>query len=147
MNHKRGVMALFAAFVFIFSFGYLWHGLLMKSAYLRTPALWRPQSDFLSYFWILILGHLVMAFAFTALYVSKVGVQSAAKGFGYGICFGIFFSGVNIIRFAVEPLPAGMLWMWIAGDLIALGLMGALVGAIYKPEAGSETIPLPRQAR
>jgi len=36
MNHKRGVIALIVAFVFIFGFGFLWHGILMKSAYLET---------------------------------------------------------------------------------------------------------------
>ena len=146
MNHKRGVIALLAAFVFIFCFGYLWHDLLMKNAYMVTAALWRPNSEFQAHFWILILGHLVMAFAFTGLYISKVGVQSAAIGFGYGICFGIFCVGLNLIRFAVEPLSTQILWMWIIGNLIGLSLMGALVGAIYKPEPGAETIPVPMAA-
>ena len=123
------------AFVFIFFFGYLWHGVLMKSAYMETASLWRTEPDFQSHFWILILGHAVMAFAFTGLYVSKVGVQSAATGFGYGIVIGILCVGVELIRFAVEPLTTKILWMWIAGDLIQLGTAGALVGAIYKPRA------------
>jgi len=123
------------AFVFIFFFGYLWHGVLMKSAYMETASLWRTEPDFQSHFWILILGHAVMAFAFTGLYVSKVGVQSAATGFGYGIVIGILCVGVELIRFAVEPLTTKILWMWIAGDLIQLGTAGALVGVIYKPRA------------
>jgi hypothetical protein len=135
MNHKRGVIALIVAFVVLFGFGFLWHGILMKNAYMETAALWRTDPDFMSHFWILLLGHAVMAFAFTGLYVSKVGVQSAGIGFGYGIAFGIFCVGIDLIRFAVEPLTTKILWMWIAGSLIGFAITGALVGAIYKPKA------------
>src|SRR5947208_6981461 len=102
MNHQRGVSALIVAFVFIFGFGFVWHGMLMKDAYMETAALWRTDPDFNRHFWILLLGHVVVAFAFTGLYVSKVGIQSAGVGFGYGICFGIFCVGLALIRFAVE---------------------------------------------
>jgi hypothetical protein len=129
MNHKRGVIAFVVAFVFIFLFGFLWHGILMKGAYMETAALWRTDPDFNSHFWILILGHAVMAFAFTGLYVSRVGIQSTATGFGYGIVFGIFCAGIDLVRFAVEPLTVKILWMWIAGSLVGFAIMGA----IYKP--------------
>jgi hypothetical protein len=129
MNHKRGFLAFIVAFVFIFFFGFVWHGILMKPMYLATSSLWRPEPTFP----ILILGHAIVAFAFTGLYVSKVGINSAAVGFGYGIVLGIFACGINTIRFAVEPLTPNILWMWFAADLICFAIMGALVGAIYKP--------------
>jgi hypothetical protein len=133
MNHKRGVIALIVAFVFIFFFGFFWHGVLMKPSYLETASLWRPDDDFKSHFPILILGHLVIAFAFTGLYISKVGIHSPGTGMGYGIVIGILCSGANIIRFATEPLTGKILGMWIVGDLIMFAIMGALVGAIYRP--------------
>jgi hypothetical protein len=139
MNHKRGVIALIVAFIFIFGFGYVWHGLLMKTAYMETAALWRTDPDFMSHFGILILGHLVMAFAFTGLYISKVGVHGTGIGFGYGIAFGIFCVGIDLMRFAVEPLTTKILGMWIAGSLICFAIMGALVGAIYQPKAETDS--------
>src|SRR5262245_3977438 len=130
MNHKRGFPAFIVAFVFMFFFGYFWHGILMKPMYIATSSLWRPEPLFP----ILILGHAVVAFAFTGLYVSKVGINSVGVGFGYGIVIGILTSGVNIIRFSVEPLTTSMLFMWFAGDVLCFAIMGALVGAIYKPK-------------
>src|ERR1044072_9063529 len=127
MNHKRGVIALIVAFVFIFFFGFVWHGVLMKPAYLETSTLWRPDSDFQSHFWILILGHLVIAFAFTGLYISKVGVNNVGVGMGYGTVIGILCCGVNLIRFATEPLTGKILGMWIVGDLLMFAIMGALI--------------------
>jgi hypothetical protein len=133
MNYKRGFVAFLVAFVFMFFFGFVWHGILMKPMYVATASLWRAEADFNSHFPILILGHAVVAFAFTGLYVCKVGINSAGTGFGYGIVLGILACGVNIIRFAVEPLTTNILLMWFAGDLICFAIMGALVGAIYKP--------------
>lgn len=133
MNHKRGFLAFIVAFVFMFFFGFVWHGMLMKPMYQFTASLWRTEADFNNHFPILIFGHAVVAFAFTGLYVSKVGVNCVGVGFGYGIVIGILSCGVEIIRFAVEPLTRSILLMWFAGDLICFAIMGALVGAIYKP--------------
>jgi len=133
MNHKRGFLAFIVAFVFIFFFGFVWHGMLMKPMYLATASLWRTDADFNTHFPVLILGHAVVALAFVGLYVSKVGINSASVGFGYGIVIGILACGVNVIRFAVEPLTTDILLMWFAADLICFAIMGALVGAIYKP--------------
>ena len=106
----------------------------MKSSYMETASLWRTDSDFQSHFGILILGHLVIAFAFTGLYVSQVGIQSASTGMRFGIVIGLLCSGVNLIRFATEPLTTKILGMWIAGDLLMFAIIGAAVGAIYKPK-------------
>jgi hypothetical protein len=53
---------------------------------------------------------------------------------------GILSCGVNIIRFAVEPLTTNILLMWFAADLICFAIMGALVGAIYKPLSTNTTV-------
>jgi hypothetical protein len=129
MNHKRGFTAFIAVFVFIFFFEFIWHGMLMKSAYLETASLWRGQPIFP---WLL-LGQAVVAFAFTGLYVSKVGVNCPVTGAGYGVVIGILCAGGDIIWFSVQPLTVKILCMWIAGALIEFALAGALVGAIYKP--------------
>ena len=136
MNHKRGVLALIAAFIFIFLFDFVWHGILMKPAYMETPEHWRPPAELQTHFGFLLLGQAVIAFAFTGLYVSKVGRQSAATGLGYGIVIGILLAGGGLVRFAAEPLTPTVLGMWMVGGLIEFGAVGALVGAIYKPLAG-----------
>jgi hypothetical protein len=139
MNHKRGFIAFIAAFVFIFFFGFVWHGILMKSAYMATASHWRSEESFHAHFWVLVLGQAVLAFAFTGLYVSKVGVNCAGAGFGYGLVLGILCCGINLMRYATEPLSHQVILMWLAGDLISLSLMGAIVGAIYKPLSANTT--------
>jgi hypothetical protein len=140
MNHKRGAITLIVAFVFIFGFEFVWHGNLMKPAYTETAGLWRAHADFLHHFWLLLLGHAVVAFAFTALYVSKIGLPRVATGIGYGILIGIFCAGGDLVRFAVQPLTTKILWMWMAGGLIEFAIVGALVGAIYKPQTPASAL-------
>ena len=135
MNRKRAFIAFAAAFVFIFFFGFVWHGILTKPAYVEISNHWRSDPDFQSHFWVLVLGHAVIAFAFTCLYASKVGTQCAGSGASYGFVVGILCSGAVLLRFATEPLTTKILWMLIAGDLIMFTLMGALIGLIYRPLA------------
>ena len=122
-------------FVFIFFFEFLWHGMLMKPMYMETASLWRNEPMFP----VLILGQAVIAFAFTGLYVSKVGTNCPVTGAGYGIVIGILCAGGDIIRFSVQPVTTKILWMWIIGGLIEFAIAGALVGAIYKPLSNNAT--------
>jgi hypothetical protein len=129
MNHKRGVVALIAAFIFIFFFGFVWHGMLMKPYYMQSPDHWRAEPVF---GWLLF-GHALLAFAFTGLYISKVGPSCAGTGFRYGIVMGMFAAGADILRYATEPLSATVICLWVLGVLIEFAGAGAVVGAIYKP--------------
>jgi hypothetical protein len=135
MNPKRFFIAFIVAFVFIFLFGFVWYGHLMHNAHNEVPLLWRSETDFHTYFPILILGHVVMAFFLTWLYAKFV----AAGGAGAGAVLGILIAGIcigeNLITFAVQPLTTKILWGWIVGDLLEFGIAGALVGALYKPRA------------
>ena len=138
MNLKRGLLAFIAAFILIFLFEFVWHGMLMKNAYMETAGLWRSESEMQSRFGMLLLGQVVIAFAFTALYVTRIGTSGAASGACYGVMIGILVGGSEFIRFAVQPLTTTILWMSIFGALIELAIAGAIIGAIYRPSLEAE---------
>jgi hypothetical protein len=133
MNYKRGFVALICAFIVIFVFEFVWHGMLMKGAYMEVAGLWRSETDFQAHFWALVLGQLIIALAFTGFYVSQIGINSVSTGARYGIAIGILSAGSNFIQFAVQPLSTKILWMWIIGGVVELAIVGAIIGAIYKP--------------
>jgi hypothetical protein len=129
MNWTKFFIAFIAAFVFIFFFGFVWHGLLMKSAYMEIAGHYRAHDDMI---WpSMLLGHATMAFFLTWI------VASCARGAGAGLRLGLLvafvFIGLHFIRFAVEPLTMKILVLGGIGDLLEVGIAGALVGAIYKP--------------
>ena len=127
MNWTKFFIAFIAAFVFVFFFGFVWHGILMKSAYMEIQSHYRAHDDMI---WpSLIFGHAVMAFFLTMLYARHGGGSVSS-----GVCVGILV-GLHFVRFAVEPLTPKILLMGGIGDVLEFGLAGALVGAIYKPNA------------
>ncbi len=94
---KRFIVAFIAAYVFMFAWGWLLNGVLLKDVYAETPNLWRSQSEMMSLFHWIIIGQALLIFAFVAIY---------ASGFAGG--------GVMLIEMII---------------------VGAIVGAIYKPAA------------
>ncbi len=132
--NKRCFFAFLAAFVFIFFFEFVWHGMLMKSAYMETASLWRADADFNNHFWILIVGHVVIAFSVVAIYCRGFAGSGVAGGVRLGLFLALLCIGGDLIRFAVQPLTTKILGMWIVGGLIEFVIVGAIVGAIYKPK-------------
>jgi len=129
MNWQKFFTAFMAAFIFLFVFGFLWYGTLMRGAHEEVQALFRTKPDFP---W-LILGHFVMAFFFTMLCVRFVPAGGIGASATLGILVGLVYAGPHLISFAVQPLTTKILCGWIAGAVIQFAIAGALVGAIYKP--------------
>lgn len=128
MNWTKFFIAFVAAFVFIFFFGFVWHGLLMKSAYMEIASHYRAHDDMI---WpSMLFGHALMAFFLTWIVASFAG--GVGSGLRLGLLIAFVFIGLHFIRFAVEPLTTKILLLGSIGDLLEVGIAGALVGAIYK---------------
>ena len=137
MNVKRCFFAFVAAWVFMFAFEFLWHGNLMQSAYMETASLWRDDAGFKAHFPLLILGQGVIAFFFVAIYCRGFAGGGVAGGVRLGILLALMHVGADLITFAVQPLTTKIVGMWAIGGLIEFAIMGAIVGAIYKPDTGA----------
>ena len=132
MNWKKFLIAFIITFVWIFAFGYVWWGLLMRSAHMEVPAMFRPEAEFGNYMPWLILGHIVMAFFLTLLCAKFVPAGGAGGCAKLGILVALVYAGADLISFAVQPLTTKILCGWIIGDLVQFAIAGAIIGAIYK---------------
>lgn len=133
MNPKKLVIAFVAAFVFIFLYEFLLHGKLLQGAYSEVSGLWRGENDFNQHFHLLVLGQAIMAFFLTMIYARGFAGGGVVGGARLGILLGLLFVGLNLIRFAVEPLTRKIFLAWCIGDLLEFAIAGAIIGAIYKP--------------
>jgi hypothetical protein len=134
MNWKKLFFAFIAAWVFVFVYEWLFHGMFMKSNYMETATLWRDDAGFKAHFPLLVLGQGVFVFFFTMIFVRGFGSGGGtAGGFRYGILIGLLGCGANIIQYAVQPLTTTILIAWCIGGIIEFAIAGAIVGAIYKP--------------
>ena len=137
MNWTKFFIAFIAAFVFVFFFGFVWHGILMKSAYMEIASHYRPDDQM---GWgSLILGHVIIAFFLTCIVARFSPAGGAGAAMRLGAFIGLLFVGLYFIRFAVEPLTTKIVLLGSIGEVLMFGIAAALIAAIYKPAIGTTT--------
>jgi hypothetical protein len=71
---KRFILAFLAAYIFLFVWGWLFNGVLLKDVYAETPNLWRSQSEMASLFHRIIIGQALVVSSFVMIYESGFAV-------------------------------------------------------------------------
>jgi len=130
---KRFIIAFIAAYVFMFLWGWLLNGVLLKDVYAETPNLWRSQSEMMSLFHWIIIGQALIILAFVMIYASGFAGGGVAAGIRLGILLEIAAIGMRLAIYAVQPFPEKLILYGSVSGLIEMVIVGAIVGAIYKP--------------
>jgi hypothetical protein len=132
---KRFGIAFIAAYIFIFLWGWLLNGVFLKDVYAETPNLWRPQSEMMSLFHWIIIGQALVVFAFVMIYASGFAGGGVMAGIRLGILLEIAAIGMRMAIYAVQPFRGKLIVYGSISGLIEMIIIGAIVGAIYKPAA------------
>ncbi|PYJ72793.1 MAG: hypothetical protein DME75_03535 [Verrucomicrobia bacterium] len=130
---KRFIVAFVAAYIFIFFWGWLLNGVLLKDIYAQTPNLWRSQSEMMSLFHWIIIGQALVVFAFVMIYTSGFAGGGVIAGIRLGILLEIAAIGMRMGIYAVQPFPGKLIVYGSVSGLVEMIIVGAMVGAIYKP--------------
>jgi hypothetical protein len=130
---KRFILAFVAAYIFIFLWGWLLNGVVLKDVYSQTPNLWRPQSEMMSLFHWIIIGQALLVFAFVMIYASGFAGGGVRAGIQLGILLEIAAIGMRLAIYAVQPFPGKLILYGSVSGLIEMIIVGAIVGAIYRP--------------
>src|SRR6266576_7119460 len=133
---KRFVLAFIAAYIFMFFWGWLLNGVLLKEIYAQTPNLRRSQSEMMSLFHWIIIGQALLIFAFVAIYASGFAGGGVIAGVRLGVLLEIAAIGMRLAIYAFQPFPAKLIIYGSISGLIEMIIVGAIVGAIYKPASG-----------
>ena len=133
---KRFILAFVAAYIFIFFWGWLLNGVVLKDVYAQTPNLWRTQNDMMSLFHWIIIGQALIVFAFVMIYTSGFAGGGVMAGIRLGVLLEIAGIGMRMGFYAVQPIPGKLIVYGSIGGLIEMIIVGAIVGAIYKPASG-----------
>jgi hypothetical protein len=130
---KRFIIAFIAAYIFMFVWGWLLNGVLFKDIYAQTPNLWRSQSEMMSLFHWIPIGQGLVILAFVMIYASGFAGGGMIAGVRLGILLEIAAIGMRLAIYAVQPFPGKLIVYGSASGLIEMVIVGAIVGAIYKP--------------
>ena len=132
---KRFILAFIAAYIFIFLWGWLLNGVLLKDIYAQTPNLWRSQSEMMSLFHWIIIGQALIVFAFIMIYASGFADGGVIAGIQLGVLVEIAAIGMRMGFYAVQPIPGKLILYGSVSGIIEMIIVGAIIGAIYKPPA------------
>jgi hypothetical protein len=138
---KRFILAFVAAYIFLFVWGWLFNGVLLKDVYAETPNLWRSQSEMASLFHWIIIGQALIVFSFVMIYASGFAGGGIIAGIRLGLLLEIAAIGMRMAIYAVQPFPGKLLFYGSASGLIEMIIVGAMVGAIYKPASAQSSSP------
>ena len=133
---KRFILAFIAAYIFLFIWGWLFNGVLLKDVYAETPNLWRSQSEMASLFHWIIIGQALVVFSFVMIYASGFAGGGISAGIRLGLLLEIAGIGMRLGFYAVQLIPGKLILYGSIGGLIEMVIVGAMVGAIYKPASG-----------
>src|SRR5438094_1430689 len=132
---KRFVVAFLAVYIFIFFWGWLLNGMLLKDIYAQTSTLWRSQSEMMSLFHWIIIGQALIVFAFVTIYASGFAGGGVIAGIRLGILLEIAAIGMRMGIYAIQPITGKLILYGSVSGIIEMIIVGSIVGAIYKPPA------------
>jgi magnesium-transporting ATPase (P-type) len=136
MDWKKFFFAFITAFIFIFLFGWFFHEVVLKGTYAGVPSsLMRTPEEFKNHFAWLVLGQLVFVFVFVLIFAKGFAGGGVGAGISLGIMIAILGIGAHLITYAVQPFPGKLIACWSIGALVEMSILGAIVGAIYRPAA------------
>ena len=130
---KRFILAFVAAYIFIFLWGWLLNGVLLKDIYAQTPNLWRSQSEMMSLFHWIIIGQALIVFSFVMIYASGFAGGGVIAGIKLGVLLEIAAIGMRMGFYAVQPFPGKLILYGSVSGMVEMIVVGTIVGAIYKP--------------
>ncbi|HEY2143882.1 MAG TPA: hypothetical protein VGH06_05975 [Candidatus Udaeobacter sp.] len=87
----------------------------------------------LSLFHWIIIGQALVVFAFVMIYASGFAGGGVRAGIQLGVLLEIAGIGMRLGFYAVQPIPGKLILYGSIGGLVEMIIVGAVVGAIYKP--------------
>ena len=89
----------------------------------------------MSLFHWIIIGQARVVLAFVMIYASGFAGGGVMAGIRLGIMLEIAAIGMRLAIYAVQPFPGKLIVYGSISGLIEMIIVGAIVGAIYKPAA------------
>ena len=130
---KRFIIAFFAAFIFMFFWGWFYNGVMLKDVSAEVQNLFRPREEIMGMLHWIIIGQAGLALSFVLIYTSGFAGGGIAAGVRLGIMIEILAVSARCAIYATQPFPAKVLVLISIGGFIEMIVTGVIVGAIYKP--------------
>ena len=132
--NKKFLVSVVVIFVLSMGLGFLVHGLLLNQAYTQLQGLFRTPQDAQAYFPFMLLAHVFIAFGFVWIYQrGKEDRPFLTQGIRFGLAVAVLSTiPMYLIYYAVQPMPAAVVYKQIVFDTLSVLLMGVVVAWLNK---------------
>lgn len=129
MNMKRFVLAGIAAFVFVFLYEFLVHGVLMFDQYQQTASVWRPQDE--SNMVVMLLSQFLFGMAVAFFYPIVGPDNECKKAIPFGVGLGLVMAMPTLATYCYLPIPIKISLLWMLIDFVKAFVAVYIVSKIY----------------
>ena len=135
MNYPRVVLAVVAALIVFFAWGFLTEGWLIRKDFAPSAALYRTSDLQMKYMPLGMASVIVALFAAVLIYARWCGATSgAASGLQFGIPLGLFVACIHPISNLITMNMDVRLGLELAvSNAIGWVFAGLVIGLVYKP--------------
>lgn len=131
MNLKKSARLLLAVFITLFLTDLLIHGVILKSHYIETQALWRTEADMPLFLSMMVLGQALLALFFSWIFVHGYKGGGLGEGVRYGLLIGGFMAGNHLVMYSVAPYSLSMVLGWIGLGTLQATLAGVVAVKVW----------------
>lgn len=131
---KGMVLGGVAAFVFVFLFEFLVHGILMRGQYEATMSVWRPPAE--SNMAVMLLSQFLFAMA-VAFFYPIVGPDRDCKKAGpFGFGLGLVMAMPQISSYSYLPIPVTISLLWAVASFVKAFGSAFIVAKVFNKFGG-----------
>ena len=135
---KRFIIAFITVYVFLFLWGWLLNGVILKDVYAEFASLFRSKAEMGALFHWILIGQALIVLSFIAIYATGFAGGGIAAGIRLALLMELAAIGFRMGFYAVQPYPGKLLIIASVSGLIEMSIVGTIVGAIYKPKAAGQ---------
>jgi hypothetical protein len=130
----RFIISVVVMFVMLFALGWLVHDGLLRADYERIRHLLRPMDETRSRILYVFLAQLCTSVAFVWIYLRGIEDKRwLSQGFRYGLDVALLTAiPINLIQYAVMPLPLDFVLNRMCYDIVVVVLMGIVLAFINR---------------
>ena len=126
MNMSRYFLSVVTTFVFIISFNFLYHGMMLADMYGQFSGIWRPDGDIESLFTFNILVQLFLAGVISWIFTTNYEGKGIQEGVRFGFYVGILIGVIHLGLYVYLPISLTLGLAWFVGSVI-LGVGSGIV--------------------
>ena len=128
---KKIVVSGLVVFILWSVLGFLMNGVILRSAYEATLALWRPMAEMKT--GLMYATTLIQALAFVSIFAWLASEKTLGRGIQFGLLYGVAVGiGMGYGTYSVMPIPYHMALVWFLGTLVQTILGGILAALIMR---------------